>query len=41
MERGTLGLDTKQLDNAVKGFENAEIILNVRKEDSQVGEAII
>jgi len=40
MERGTLGLDTKQLDNAVKGFENAEIILNVRKEDSQVGDLL-
>jgi len=40
MERGTLGLDTKQLDKAVKGFENAEIILNVRKEDSQVGDLL-
>jgi uncharacterized protein len=40
MERGTLGLDTRQLDKSIKGFENAEIILNVRKEDSQVGDLL-
>ncbi len=38
MERGTLGLDTRQLDNAVEGFENAETIINLRKEDSQASD---
>ncbi|MFK5984951.1 MAG: SH3 domain-containing protein [Pseudomonadota bacterium] len=40
MERGTLGLDTRKLGNAVEGFENAEIILNVRKESSQASDIL-
>jgi len=34
IERGTLGLDTKKLDNAIEGFENAEMIFNIRQDNS-------
>lgn len=40
MERGTLGLDTRKLDKSIEGFENAETILKVRQEDSQVGDLL-
>jgi uncharacterized protein len=40
MERGTLGLDTRQLNNSIDGFENAETILKVRQEDSQASDLL-
>jgi uncharacterized protein len=40
MERGTLGLDTRNLTNAIDGFENAETILKVRQEDSQASDLL-
>lgn len=38
MERGTLNLDTHHLDKAVESFENAETIINLRKDESQASD---
>jgi len=35
MERGTLALDTNNLDKSIDGFENAETVIKVRQENSQ------
>jgi len=38
MERGTLYLDDGSLDKSIKSFDNAETLLNVRKESSKVSD---